>query len=50
MLIDAKQTTVIQHFKEIFGLGSLKDIRDFAQQSHFPSEAHSNTLQAPGRN
>ena len=36
MLIDAKQTPAIQQLKEIFGLGALTDIRDFARAIAFP--------------
>ena len=36
MLIDAKQTHAIQQLKEIFGLGTIKDIRDFANTIAFP--------------
>lgn len=36
LLVDAKQTTALQRLKDIFGLGSIKDIRDFAQTIAFP--------------
>ena len=36
MLVETKQTSAIQHLKEIFGLGTLQDIRDFAQTIAFP--------------
>jgi hypothetical protein len=36
MLIDAKQTSAVRQLKEIFGLGVLKDIRDFALTISFP--------------
>ena len=36
MLIEANQTPAVEQLKEIFGLGALTDIRDFAQTIAFP--------------
>jgi hypothetical protein len=37
-LVKTKNTKAIQELKEIFGLGALKDIRDFAATIAFPRE------------
>jgi hypothetical protein len=36
LLVHSKQTQAIQKLKDIFGLGALEDIRDFAQTIAFP--------------
>jgi len=39
-LVSTKNTKAINQLKAIFGLGGLKDIRDFAMTIAFPSKYH----------